>query len=229
MTPVRLIDDLQRLDRTPRVDRPPEPPPSRAAQRSRPGPRRQPATTTVDRATPESRWIRSRPGLTPDQLRELYQEHGQALFDYVWHSCHDRGLAEDIVQETLVRAWQRAPLLDAGRQSLRGWLFVVSRHLLIDTLRARAARPTEISTDAPPDRPGHGDLADRTLQSWQMASALALLSPLHREVLVQVYYLDRTVAQAAAVLDVPEGTVKSRAYCALRALRVALDDLGVTP
>lgn len=144
-------------------------------------------------------------------------------------ACRDPGLAEDVVQETLLRAWQRAPLLDPARPSLRGWLFVVSRHILIDALRARAARPTEIATESLPERFGPGDLEGRAVQSREMASALALLSHPHREVLVQLYYLDRTVAQAAAVLGVPEGTIKSRAYYPLRALRVALADLGVTP
>jgi RNA polymerase sigma-70 factor (ECF subfamily) len=178
--------------------------------------------------SPESRWDRSAPGLTPEQLRELYDAHGQAVYEYVWRACHDTGTAEDVVQEAFVRAWQRAPLLDPGRPSLRSWLFVVSRHILIDTLRARSARPAEIATDSLPDRVGRGDVEDRAVDSWQMASSLRLLSGLHREVLVQLYYLDRTVAQAAVVLGVPAGTVKSRAYYALRALKVALADLGVT-
>jgi RNA polymerase sigma-70 factor (ECF subfamily) len=219
MTSARLIVDLRQVVPTGPTDRRPDPPP--------PLPVEQPAEHAA--TTPESRWVRSGPGLTPEQLRELYAEHGQALYENAWRACRDPGMAEDVVQETLLRAWQRAPLLDPGRSSLRGWLLVVSRHIMIDALRARAARPAEIATDMLPEGAGQNDVEDRAVQSWQMASALALLSQAHREVLVQLYYLDRTMAQAAAVLGVPEGTIKSRAYYALRALRVALADLGVTP
>lgn len=142
-------------------------------------------------------------------------------------ACGDPSLADDVVQETLLRAWKRAPALDEGHVSLRGWLFVVARHVLIDFARARAARP-EFSREELPEQVGQDDELDRAVDSWQMASALALLSPPHRDVLVQLYYLDRTMPQAAEVLGVPVGTVKSRAYYALRALRVALQDLGVS-
>ena len=71
------------------------------------------------------------------------------------------------------------------------------------------------------------DDLDDVLQSWVVGDCLAALSPDHRAVLVETFYQGRSVRQAAAVLGVPEGTVKSRTYYALRALRVALEEKGV--
>src|SRR6266567_5790043 len=73
------------------------------------------------------------------------------------------------------------------------------------------------------------DLADRVLESWAVADALAALRPDHRQVLLETYYRGRSVAEAAIVLGVPAGTVKSRTFYALRALKLALEERGLAP
>ena len=73
------------------------------------------------------------------------------------------------------------------------------------------------------------DEADRVLESWAVADALAALRPDHRQVLLETYYRGRSVAEAAIVLGVPAGTVKSRAFYALRALKLALEERGLAP
>ncbi|NHC46400.1 sigma-70 family RNA polymerase sigma factor [Motilibacter aurantiacus] len=166
-------------------------------------------------------------------LRALWEEHGPALLAYATRLTGDRGRAEDIVQETLLRAWRHGDDLDVRAKGegggLRGWLFTVARHLAVDAHRARLARPREAGDDAVLAALPATDDIERALDSWVVADALAALSPAHREVLVETYYCGRSVAEAAAVLGVPPGTVKSRAHYALRALRLALEERGVTP
>ena len=141
----------------------------------------------------------------------------------------DRARAEDIVQETLIRAWQHPEAIRAERGPVRPWLYTVAHHLVVDGVRARRARPPEVADALLEQVPTHEDDIDRAVESWAMADALSELRPQHREVLVELYYRGRSVRDAAEVLRIPEGTVKSRTYYALRALRLALDERGLTP
>jgi RNA polymerase sigma-70 factor (ECF subfamily) len=83
-------------------------------------------------------------------------------------------------------------------------------------------------TSDPPERPLDQEDVDQLLQSWVVAEAVARLSPEHRRVLYECYYQGRSMADAASRVGVPEGTVKSRLHYALRALRLALEEMGVT-
>lgn len=160
-------------------------------------------------------------------LRALWDEHAAPLLAYALRLTGDRGRAEDVVQETLLKAWRSRRHIDPGRDSLRPWLLTIARNVAIDAHRARQSRPAEVGGDALVGIAADDDL-DRVLETWLVAEALASLTPAHREVLVETYYLGRSVAEAAAVLKVPAGTVKSRTFYALRALRLALEERGVT-
>ncbi|MGW0042149.1 sigma-70 family RNA polymerase sigma factor [Rhodococcus sp. NPDC003348] len=160
-------------------------------------------------------------------MRVLYGEHAAALWRYAMRLTGDRVQAEDIVQETLLRAWQRPRILDQSERSARAWLFTVARNLVVDSSRsARAKR--EFGTDSPPEQ-ATPDASEAALDSWLIADALAQLSPDHRAVLVRSYYRGMSTRQIADDLDIPDGTVKSRLHYALRALRLALQEMGVTP
>jgi RNA polymerase sigma-70 factor (ECF subfamily) len=167
------------------------------------------------------------PGADPAEavVRAVYADHGTALFGYALRLTRDRGAAEDLVQETVLRAWRHTDqLLEDGRP-LRPWLFTVLGNLASDRRRAGRARPAEVGGELLDGLPAEDEL-DRAVQSWQVADALAGLSPEHRAVLLETYYRGSTVAEAARVLGIPAGTVKSRSYYALRALQLALEERG---
>jgi RNA polymerase sigma-70 factor (ECF subfamily) len=136
----------------------------------------------------------------------------------------DRQLAEDIVQETLLRAWKNADRVPP--ESRRPWLFVTARHLVIDAYRARKSRPAEVTAELL-EMAGDDDNLDQALDAVLVADALQTLSVDHREVLFESYYRGRTANQIAEAQGIPAGTVRSRMHYALRALGLALRERGV--
>ncbi len=155
-------------------------------------------------------------------VHAVYSEHGRAMLVYATRLLDDRAAAEDVVQEALIRVWRHPEVLTNGRGSVRGWLLTVVRNIVIDRVRARDARPREVA-EAPQRPPVARDHADAVAASVTVHAALGALSEEHRGVLEQVYLHGRNLDEAAAALGVPKGTVKSRSYYALRALRAALD------
>ncbi|MET9119323.1 sigma-70 family RNA polymerase sigma factor [Streptomyces longwoodensis] len=166
-----------------------------------------------------------RPTTTAEhELAALQREHGRPLFALLLRLCDgDRQRAEDLVQETLVRAWQHPEALRADAfDSVRPWLMTVARRLAIDARRARQARPAEVGDAVLENAPVCADHAERAAAALDVREAVKTLTPEHRDVLVLVYFEGASVAEAAAALGIPPGTVKSRAYYALRALRRVL-------
>jgi RNA polymerase sigma-70 factor (ECF subfamily) len=156
-----------------------------------------------------------------DRMRILYQIHADALIRGFLHWTQgDRHAAEDLMQETMLRAWRNLDTLHADPVSLRPWLITVSRRLAIDALRARAARPPETPDDGV-DLPAVADPYERILDRSMLRDMLTELRPEHRQVLIHVYVHDLTVPQTARLLEIPEGTVKSRLYSARQAIREA--------
>lgn len=160
-------------------------------------------------------------------LQQIHEDHSTALERFCLRlTGHDWARAEDLTQQTLLRAWRHAAALDDAHGSVRSWLFTVARNIVIDDWRSRRSR-TEVTTADVPDLEGTGDGTDELLLSWVVAEALTRLSEEHRAVLLACYYRGLSVAEAAGRLGIPEGTVKSRTHYALRALRLALQELGV--
>jgi len=158
------------------------------------------------------------------ELAALQREHGRPLFALLLRLCDgDRQRAEDLVQETLVRAWHAPEALRAEHfDSVRPWLLTVARRLAIDARRARQARPAEVGDAVLENARVISDHAERAAAALDVRKAVKTLTPEHREVLVLVYFQGASVAEAATALGIPPGTVKSRAYYALRALRRVL-------
>jgi RNA polymerase sigma-70 factor (ECF subfamily) len=164
------------------------------------------------------------PGALTDErdVREAYAAHASELYGFAVRSLGDPGLAEEAVQETFLRAWRAGERFDPQIGSLRTWLFAILRNVVIDLGRARTARPTvaddgiEVAVEP----------FDEALLAWQIEEAMRQIGEQHRRVLVETYYRGRPYAEVAAELGVPEGTVKSRVYYGLRALRIVLEEMG---
>jgi RNA polymerase sigma-70 factor (ECF subfamily) len=171
--------------------------------------------------------VEARPVLgTDDGVRAVYAAHGPELYRFALRSLGDRGLAEEAVQETFVRAWQAANRFDDALGSLRTWLFAIIRNVVIDLSRARAVRPTLAGGNGAIEPIILDDDIERVLVAWQVEEALQKLSDEHRAALVEVHYKSRPYHDVARELGVPVGTVKSRVYYALKAMRLALEELG---
>lgn len=155
-------------------------------------------------------------------VREAYAAHSGELYGFALRSLGDSGLAEEAVQETFLRAWRAGDRFDPQIGSLRTWLFAILRNVVIDMGRARAARPPLAGRDAEPSV----EPLDDALLAWQVEEAMRRLGEQHRQVLVETFYRGRPYAEVAKELGVPEGTVKSRVYYGLRALRVVLEEMG---
>ncbi len=159
-------------------------------------------------------------------LRQVHEQYADMLWRYVVSIPYDRELARDVVQETLLRAWQRPEILRRPAPQVRAWLVRVARNLALDDLRSARAR-----------RDGHpidersavrGDDADAVLDRWLIADAMATLSPEHRRVIRGAHHEGRSVSELAEELGIAPGTVKSRMHYGMRALRLALQERGVT-
>jgi RNA polymerase sigma-70 factor (ECF subfamily) len=162
-------------------------------------------------------------------VRTLYDEHGVALWRYAMRLTGDGARAEDIVQETLLRGWQHPEVTDDSERSARAWLFTVARNMIIDERRSSRFRNEASSLDgaAAPEQ-ASPDEVNSALDRMLIGEVLAQLSPDHRAVVRRSYYLGWTTTQIADDLGIAEGTVKSRLHYALRAMRLALQEMGVT-
>jgi RNA polymerase sigma-70 factor, ECF subfamily len=155
-------------------------------------------------------------------VRAAYAAHASELYGFAARSLGDPGLAEEAVQETFLRAWRAGERFDPRIGSLRTWLFAILRNVVIDLSRARAVRPGVAEAgEGPAVEP-----FEEALLAWQLEEAMRRLGEQHRQILVETYYRGRPYAEVAEELGVPEGTVKSRVYYGLRALRVALEEIG---
>jgi RNA polymerase sigma-70 factor (ECF subfamily) len=162
-------------------------------------------------------------------MRVLYDEHAAPLLRYAMRLTGEHARAEDVVQETLLRAWQHPEVTDDSQRSARPWLFRVARNMIIDGRRSSRFRNEVSPLDGSgvPERTGP-DEVDAALDRMLIGEALAQLSAEHRAVIRRSYYQGWTTAQIADDLQIPEGTVKSRLHYAPRALRLTPQELGVT-
>jgi RNA polymerase sigma-70 factor (ECF subfamily) len=151
----------------------------------------------------------------------LRDEHGEALEKYLLGFTRgNKTDAEDLLQETMIRVWRNLDRVPPAGEQTRRWLYTVARNVAIDALRARKARPAEVElldvTGAMTD-----DTSDTVVAAQTLRGALGSLSEQHRTVVDELYLKGRSVAETARRLNLPAGTVKSRAHYAMRALREA--------
>ncbi len=156
-------------------------------------------------------------------LHSAFLAHGPELFGFARRSLDDNGAAEEVVQETFVRAWRARHRFDPNLGTLRTWLFAIERNVVIDHARSRSMRRTEpLGQDIAAER----DDLEHAMIGWQVEEAVRRLRPEHRQVLLEVYYKSRSSREVAGELGIPEGTVRSRLFYALRSLRLTLEEMG---
>ena len=159
----------------------------------------------------------------------LYRAYWNPLLTFVLRlTSGNRQQAEDVAQETMVRAWRQAARLDLSGPSLMPWLTTVARRIVIDEHRRKQVRPAESGEGVVADMPVEDD-TPATILRVAVAEAMRELSPAHRQILNETILRDRSVNQAAEALGIPVGTVKSRVYYATRALQVILAERGLLP
>jgi len=158
-------------------------------------------------------------------VSDIYREHGEALRRFALRAANSREEADDVVQETVLKVWKAAPQISG---SLRSYLFATARNIIIDRHRSAAARISAAPMGAA-EAEAEGSTRDiaQALDRILLEEAMLRLTAEHRQVVLHLHYLGSTVAQAAHDLQIPEGTVKSRAYYALRSLRGILVEMGV--
>jgi RNA polymerase sigma-70 factor, ECF subfamily len=173
-----------------------------------------------------------------DDLRVLYDLHGAEIYRFCLRLVGDRGLAEEAAQETFLRAWRSRARWEANLGSVRTWLYSIARNVSIDLLRARSVRPAlhqrlhdgrdrnaEIDIDLS-ENGGGRDAYDDLLDGWMLEEGLRRLRDDQRHAIVETYVKGRPYAEVARELGVPDGTIRTRVFYGLKALRVALEEMG---
>lgn len=175
------------------------------------------------------------PRLGPDisqdaGLRRAWTAHGQELYEYALRSLRGARPAQEAVRQTFLRAWRSSDRYDPGRP-LRPWLFAILRNVIIEQLRSPQGlrAPTTVSVSGPPEvggMDGWADPLDASVDGWMVEEALRRLRADQRTVLIETYLRRRSYQDVADELGIPEPTARTRAFYGLRALRLALEEMG---
>ncbi|TWT44618.1 ECF RNA polymerase sigma factor SigL [Phycisphaerae bacterium RAS1] len=150
-------------------------------------------------------------------LQSLYEQHATALLRYLRRMFADAAAAEDVLQETFVRAAAKPERLEDA-DCPRAWLFAVARNVGLTQLRRRPCRPLPPAATAPADAD-----VDRRETAEQVWAAIERLPTEMRETLELRLRDDLSYAEIAVVLEIPVGTVRSRLHHAVRKLRGELE------
>lgn len=180
----------------------------------------------LDLSDPEAALLLSVASGDQHAMADLYDTYAGPLYRYGYRRLGSTTLAEDLVQRVMTRLWQLADRYDPSRGSVRTWVFTIARTSCIDLHRAQPPAAVEAS------RRGEAAIDDdieQLLHAELIRVALDRLSPDHRQVVDLSYFAGLTQVEVAARLGVPLGTVKSRSFYALKALRLTLEELGVRP
>lgn len=155
----------------------------------------------------------------PDAVRQLYRDHGRAIFTVAYGALGDRSLAEEAVQLTFTKAWQASDRFDTQRE-IAPWLYAIARRAAVDLYRReRRHQTSDLDTDIavlPPSFEG-------MWEAWMVRSALDQLPEAERSVVEATHFRQLTMAETATELGIPLGTVKSRSS---RAYRMLAEILG---
>ncbi len=157
-------------------------------------------------------------------LAELYARYQRPLFHYLLQLTPDYGLAEEMLQDTLVAVWKSA-LSFEGRSSVLTWLIGIARRQAHNTLRRHRLPVVDESEllELPASDPEPEEFTLASVERDELVAAFRQLAPVHREILTLTFVQELSYQETAQALGVPLGTVKSRLSNAKRALRVLLE------
>lgn len=157
-------------------------------------------------------------------LSEVYARFQRPLFSYLFHLLGQKELAEDVLQEVMLVVWQKAHTYKGSAPASR-WLFGIAHHQAFNVLRRKknvVFVQLDEALDILDETPDPEARALRNATADEVAACLALLTPEHREVLELAFFQDFSCKEIAAIVSIPEGTVKSRLSYARRALKALL-------
>jgi RNA polymerase sigma-70 factor (ECF subfamily) len=157
-------------------------------------------------------------------VAELYGRYGRRLFRFGVQALGDNGLAEEMVQEIFVRLWRTAGRFDAEKASVGTYLYVLARSVAADIRKRPSSRPVPSLDNI--DLPDRHDFVDQVLDALVIREAFESLGAAHAQVLRLAHEGGLTQSQIAERLGLPLGTVKTRTYHGLKALRSALAARG---
>jgi RNA polymerase sigma-70 factor (ECF subfamily) len=163
----------------------------------------------------------------PQALAELYDRYGRLVYSLILRIVRDTGIAEDLVQETFLRVWNRVQGFDAEKASIAPWLLAVARNRSIDYLRSASGRERNAVEFEETDHPAlYTDMEQDILTSdatRRVKAAMAKLSANQRQVIELAYFEGLSQTEMAERMGQPLGTVKTWVRTALKNLR---DELG---
>jgi RNA polymerase sigma-70 factor, ECF subfamily len=164
-------------------------------------------------------------------VRAAYAAHGPELYRFALRQLGDGGAAQDVVQEVFLRAWRASDSFDPHLASLRTWLFAIARNAVVDEARRFAVRPwqRDLTDGTDVDVPGASGVDESLVDAWVVEEALRRIGEDHRTAIVETHLRGRAHADVAAELGIPVGTLRSRVFYGLKALRLAMEEMGVEP
>ena len=164
-------------------------------------------------------------------LQTLYRRYSGELYGLAHRALGDRGAAEELVQDVFTSVWRHAQSYDERRGSVRTWLYGIARNAVIDRQRRSSVRPALAAmAEHETCEPGALDQSiEQIALRSQVTTALARLTPEHRDVVRLAHYEGLTMREIAKARGVPLGTIKSRAWYAMRSLRLALAEAEAMP
>jgi RNA polymerase sigma-70 factor, ECF subfamily len=184
-------------------------------------------TGPPDHHNDEARLLRQIARGDREAMAQLYRLHSKIVLAQIILTVGDRSLAEEILQDTMLAVWRGADTF-RGESSVRSWMISIARRQARDRLRRH--RPRLVSdallTEQPSPDPGPDLIALERAEITEVADAIRVLAPAHREVFGLVFGAGLSLPEAAEVLEIPLGTVKSRLAAARAALSRALNQKG---
>lgn len=155
-------------------------------------------------------------------FERLYDDYSAAIYGLVLKILRDEALAEDALQDTFVRIWQKIHTYDETKGKLFTWMLNVARNIAIDRLRANTSRKADLMVDIQPSLESRGPSTTMQVEHIGLRELVDALPAEQKQVIELIYFLGYTQSEVAEEYDIPLGTVKSRVRLAMNYLRTKI-------